>query len=141
MPQCDEFGGPKSIQKAEGEGDFEISKKCVLTEGVRENVPGALGFSCRGLHNPNEDASSAADLAQNHGNTTGQTPIASLRAVLPCENVHRAVARANFLALDRLDIQFAVKEICRAMSSPTEWDKRKIKKGNKIPTWATKAYI
>jgi hypothetical protein len=29
-------------------------------------------------------------------------------------------ARANFLALDRLDIQFAVKELCRSMSSPKQ---------------------
>ena len=28
-------------------------------------------------------------------------------------------ARANFLALDRADIQFAVKELCREMSMPT----------------------
>ena len=42
---------------------------------------------------------------------------------------YRAIsARANYLAQDRPDIQFAVKEICRAMSSPTEWDKRKIKR-------------
>ena len=29
-------------------------------------------------------------------------------------------ARANYLAQDRYDIQFAVKELCRSMSSPTE---------------------
>jgi hypothetical protein len=29
-------------------------------------------------------------------------------------------ARANFLALDRLDIQFAVKELCRSMSAPKQ---------------------
>ena len=34
-------------------------------------------------------------------------------------------ARANYLALDRPDIQYAVKELCRAMSKPTEtaWKK------------------
>ena len=31
-------------------------------------------------------------------------------------------ARANYLALDRADIQFAVKEICQSMSSPCEGD-------------------
>ena len=42
---------------------------------------------------------------------------------------YRAIsARSNYLAQDRPDIQFAVKEICRAMSNPTEWDKRKIKR-------------
>ena len=34
---------------------------------------------------------------------------------------YRALAaRANFLALDRLDIQFAVKELCRSMSAPKQ---------------------
>ena len=42
---------------------------------------------------------------------------------------YRALAaRANFLALDRADIQFAVKEICTTMSSPTKGCKRKIKR-------------
>ena len=31
-----------------------------------------------------------------------------------------AAARANYLALDRLDLQFGAKEICRWMASPTE---------------------
>ena len=36
---------------------------------------------------------------------------------------YRAVtARANYLALDRADIQYAVKELCRAMSRPLEKD-------------------
>ena len=32
------------------------------------------------------------------------------------------VARANYLAQDRSDVSFAVKELCRSMSSPTEGD-------------------
>ena len=32
----------------------------------------------------------------------------------------RLVARANFLALDRCDILFAVKELCRGMASPKQ---------------------
>ena len=38
------------------------------------------------------------------------------------------VARANYLALDRTDIQFAVKELCRSMSSPRVGDWRKLKR-------------
>ena len=36
-------------------------------------------------------------------------------------------ARANFLAVDRLDLQFATKECCRAMSKPTirDWSRMK----------------
>ena len=34
------------------------------------------------------------------------------------------VARANYLALDRVDIQFTVKELTRRMASPTEADDR-----------------
>ena len=42
---------------------------------------------------------------------------------------YRALAaRANFLALDRADIQFAVKEICATMSNPTRGCKRKLKR-------------
>ena len=38
-----------------------------------------------------------------------------------------ATARCNYLAADRPDIQFATKEVCRGMASPTEagWDKLK----------------
>ena len=42
---------------------------------------------------------------------------------------YRSVAaRMNFLAADRLDIQFACKEICRKMSQPTVADWKRIKK-------------
>jgi hypothetical protein len=37
-------------------------------------------------------------------------------------------ARANYLAMDRLDIQFASKEICRDMSAPTSKSQRKLKR-------------
>ena len=37
-------------------------------------------------------------------------------------------ARGNFLAVDRMDIQFATKECCRAMSKPTERDWNKLKR-------------
>ena len=42
---------------------------------------------------------------------------------------YRALAaRANFLALDRADIQYATKEVCRGMASPTLGDWRKLKR-------------
>ena len=37
-------------------------------------------------------------------------------------------ARANYLAADRGDIQYSVKEICRTMANPTKGGKRKIKR-------------
>ena len=37
-------------------------------------------------------------------------------------------APANYLASDRVDIQYAVKEICRSMSDPTVGDRRKLKR-------------
>ena len=37
-------------------------------------------------------------------------------------------ARANYLASDRPDIQFSVKEMCRSMSEPTVGDRRKLKR-------------
>ena len=42
---------------------------------------------------------------------------------------YRALAaRANYLAPDRADIQYAVKEICRGMANPTRGDWRKLKR-------------
>jgi len=42
---------------------------------------------------------------------------------------YRALAaRANYLAVDRADIQFAVKELCKSMAKPTVGDKRKLKR-------------
>jgi len=38
------------------------------------------------------------------------------------------VATLNFMAMDRPDLGFAVKELCRAMSKPTELDLQKLKK-------------
>ena len=51
----------------------------------------------------------------------------------PLENTlateYRALAaRANYLAADRPDIQYATKEICRGMASPTVGDRRKLKR-------------
>ena len=37
-------------------------------------------------------------------------------------------ARANHLALDRIDIQYAVKEACRGMAEPTKRDLRKLRR-------------
>ncbi len=37
-------------------------------------------------------------------------------------------ARANYLALDRADIQYATKEVCRGMAQPTVGDRRKLKR-------------
>ncbi len=58
--------------------------------------------------------------------TPGQRlAFAELEKDLPLENrLHTAfrgaAARANYLAADRVDLQFAAKEVCRWMSSPTE---------------------
>ncbi len=44
------------------------------------------------------------------------------------DTAYRAIAaRANYLAIDRPDIQYTTKEICKAMSAPTskDWDKLK----------------
>ena len=37
-------------------------------------------------------------------------------------------ARGNYLASDRVDIQYAVKEICRGMAKPTKGGKKKLKR-------------
>jgi hypothetical protein len=45
-----------------------------------------------------------------------------------CTRYRAIVARANYLALDRADIQYAVKELCRSMSAPTKSDWEKLKR-------------
>ena len=41
----------------------------------------------------------------------------------------RAIAaRANYLAQDRIDMQFAAQEVCRSMSSPTETSRFALKR-------------
>ena len=43
--------------------------------------------------------------------------------------VFRAIAtRANYLSQDRIDLQFAAKEVCRFMSSPTEASQTALKR-------------
>ena len=37
-------------------------------------------------------------------------------------------ARCNYVGLDRPDLQFAVKEVCRDMSSPTQGSKRRLQR-------------
>ena len=41
-------------------------------------------------------------------------------------------ARANNMAMDRADIQFAVKEMCRSMANPTTGSWRQLKKVSEI---------
>ena len=36
-------------------------------------------------------------------------------------------ARANYLAQDRMDIQYATKEVCRGMCNPTKGDAKKLR--------------
>ena len=47
---------------------------------------------------------------------------------LQAKEFRALAARANYLAADRADIQFAVKELCRGMAKPTRGDWRKIKR-------------
>ena len=50
--------------------------------------------------------------------------------------VYRAlVARGNYLAQDRSDIGFAVKELCRNMSSPSEGGLDGVEKIRQLPAW------
>ena len=37
-------------------------------------------------------------------------------------------ARSNYLALDRPDIQYSTKEVCRGMANPSVADRRKLKR-------------
>ena len=52
------------------------------------------------------------------------------QAVDPKEETHfRALAaRANYLALDRMDLQCATKEVCRGMAAPTRGHVKKLRR-------------
>ena len=52
------------------------------------------------------------------------------QAVDPKEETHfRALAaRANYLALDRMDLQYATKEVCRGMAAPTWGHVKKLRR-------------
>ena len=55
--------------------------------------------------------------------TAADKPVKDIESSSSQAIMYRAVtARANYLSQDRSDIQFAVKELCRKMSSPTEFD-------------------
>ncbi len=57
------------------------------------------------------------------GGQTGQVLVGG-------ESLFRAVAaRGNYLGQDRMDMQFAAKEISRSMSKPVEQDWKSAKKG------------
>ena len=52
--------------------------------------------------------------------------------------IYRAiVARGIYMAQDRSDVQYAVKELSRWMSKPTEVDRKLVKKVCKIFDWCT----
>ena len=56
------------------------------------------------------------------------------QAVDPKEETHfRALpARANYLALDRMDLQYATKEVCRGMAAPTRGTCEEIEEAHPI---------
>ena len=44
-------------------------------------------------------------------------------------------ARGNYLGSDRVDIQYAVKEICRGMAKPTKGDQRSVDIWSSVRGW------
>ena len=87
--------------------------KSVTTPGAREEVAkaSAVGIGNTGrLENLADDAAGAALSGQDATKYRG------------------LAARANYLAQDRLDIQYAVKEIARRMSSPKDGDMALLKR-------------
>ena len=83
-----------------------------------EIIVKTMGLSeARGVSTPGEDTKSWLEIEE-------AQPLEGVRAT-----EYRALAaRANYLALDRPDIQYATKEICRAMATPTVGDRRKLKR-------------
>ena len=76
------------------------------------NVEGAKGVKTTG-----EDAKAWKE--EEDAEKIGAREASEFRAV---------AARANYLALDRADIQYAVKEICRGMANPTRGDVRRLRR-------------
>ena len=119
-----------SLFKNKLEGRFEIKTK-IIGQGEGENrearVPNqrhvdiliqAMNLSgAKGVKAPGEDEKNW-EMSEND------------QAVDPEEETHfRALAaRADYLALDRMDLQYATKEVCRGMAAPTRGHVKKLRR-------------
>ena len=118
-----------------GHGKGKLSEARILNRTIRitpqgweyeadqrhaELVIAALNLTAaNGVKTPGEDEKNADE---NHGEEEeelGREDATRYRAI---------VARANYLAMDRADLQFPVKELCRKMAAPTKADWSKLKR-------------
>ncbi len=113
-----------TVQPRIGPGPEDASEGLVLNRVVRWTAEGVEYEA-----DPRQAEKLIAECGLTGSNTVA-TPgqrlaFAELEKDLPLEKkLHTAfrgaAARSNYLAADRVDVQFAAKEICRWMSSPTE---------------------
>ena len=112
---------PRHVEKLLKEAGLENCKS-VTTPGVKESsdVIGTAWFEESGL--TPECAGDELSLV------AGETDAPDLRPLdreeMRC--YRSAVARCNYLAQDRFEIAFTTKELCRAMSKPTQGDAKAI---------------
>ena len=88
------------------------------TKGTQKLVVGVMDLkSAKTVTTPGEDAKEEKEEEESRlfGGEQGH-------------NVQAASVRANYMAMDRADIQFAVKEICRSMANPTIGSWRQLKR-------------
>ena len=116
-----------------GDRDGEVKEARVLNRTIRVNEEGwhyeadqrhadliikALNLEgAKGVKTPGEDEKAWKE--QENAEALKGREATEFRAT---------AARANYLALDRADIQYAVKEICRGMANPTRGDLQKLKR-------------
>jgi hypothetical protein len=70
----------------------------------------------------------AANPVSTPGQEIDDTPEGEIRDESTDTNYRAITARANYLAIDRPDIQYSTKEVCRSMSAPTKNDWEKLKR-------------
>ena len=103
LNRCIEWTGEKIVYTA----DEKHAKAIIEEMGLKEGSKG-LVWPCMKEDSPEEDEEELNPEEARH--------------------FRKVAARANYLGLDRMDIQFAVKEICREMSRPTVAGMKKLKR-------------
>ena len=111
---------PRHVEKLLKDAGLENCKS-VSTPGVKEATSSDRAWF-EGEEPPAVDGDTASSRQGDITSTDGSPYLDRSRM----RDYRSAVARCNYLAADRLEIAFTTKELCRAMSNPTEADARAV---------------
>jgi hypothetical protein len=122
---------PLKMRGILGPGPNHIREGVILNRKVRYLKEGGIEFEADDEHVPKMLQASGLE-GCNTTSVPGTKEIPSEREEFldpRSAGIYRSVvARGNYLAQDRLDIRYTVKELCKKMSKPTNWDWMRAKK-------------